>query len=223
MAAIARDEKAVELARKRFYPNITLGFTYMDMEKTNAVTPKTASGSPNVGLFVAFNLPVHHAKYQAGVLEAKERARADGKLYEGPRRDETFSEIQDFMVQAKVQENVLSLLRDSIEPLHPATPRVWAIRLRQSPVSITLTVLSALRRCSRCSSRSPRSQPPGQGPGGARAQQSEGTSTKSRRRFRHHQPPNLQLKLDFETAKPAGRAPAWLKHRVVATSQPRRH
>ena len=87
----------------------------MDMEKTNAVTPRTASGQPNVGLFVGFNLPVHHAKYQAGVLEAKERACADGKLYEA-QRDETFSEIQDFMVQAKVQENVLSLLRDSIEP-----------------------------------------------------------------------------------------------------------
>ena len=85
----------------------------MDMEKTNAVTPRTASGQPNVGLFVGFNLPVHHAKYQAGVLEAKERAATAS--YEA-QRDETFSEIQDFMVQAKVQENVLSLLRDSIEP-----------------------------------------------------------------------------------------------------------
>ena len=37
LAAVARDEKAVELARKRFYPNVTLGLTYMDMEKTNAV------------------------------------------------------------------------------------------------------------------------------------------------------------------------------------------
>ena len=74
LAAIARDEKAVELARKRFYPNITLGLTYMDMEKTNAVAPKSASGSPNVGLFVGFNLPVHQKKYQAGVCEAQERA-----------------------------------------------------------------------------------------------------------------------------------------------------
>ena len=46
LAAVARDEKAVELARKRFYPNVTLGLTYMDMEKTNAQTPKTASGVP---------------------------------------------------------------------------------------------------------------------------------------------------------------------------------
>jgi outer membrane protein, heavy metal efflux system len=143
LAAIARDEQAVELAKKRFYPNITLGLTYMDMEKTNAVTPKTASGQPNVGLFVGFNLPVHHSKYQAGVLEAKERARADGKLYEA-QRDETFSEIQDFMVQAKVQENVLSLLRDSIEPRTRQTLELARSDYAKANVDYA-TVLSALR------------------------------------------------------------------------------
>jgi outer membrane protein TolC len=115
LAAVARDEKAIELARKRFYPNVTLGLTYMDMEKTNATTPKTASGFPNVGLFVAFNLPVYQQKYRAGVCEAEERARADARLYEA-QRDETSAEIQDFMTQAKVQQNVLTLLRDSILP-----------------------------------------------------------------------------------------------------------
>lgn len=113
--AIARDDRAVELARKRFYPNITLGLTYMDMEKTNAVTPRTAGGMPNVGLFVAFNLPVHREKYRAGVCEAQERAIADAKLYEA-QRDETRSEIADLLTQARVQEDVVALLRDSILP-----------------------------------------------------------------------------------------------------------
>lgn len=111
LEAIARDEKAIELARKRFYPNITLGLSYMDMTKTNAVAPITASGSPNIGLFVAFNLPIHRNKYRAGVCEARERALADAKLYEAE-RDEAESEIQDYFTQAKVQENVLGLLRD---------------------------------------------------------------------------------------------------------------
>jgi cobalt-zinc-cadmium efflux system outer membrane protein len=115
LSAIARDEQAIELARKRSYPNVTLGLTYMDMEKTNAVTPKSASGFPNVGLFVGFNLPVNRAKYRASVGEAQERTLADAKLYEA-QRDETYSEIHDFMVQARVQQNVLSLLRDSILP-----------------------------------------------------------------------------------------------------------
>ena len=115
LSAIARDEQAVELARKRSYPNITLGLTYMDMEKTNAVTPRTASGQPNVGLFVGFNLPVNRAKYRASVGEAQERTLADAKLYEA-QRDETYGEIHDFMTQARVQQNVLGLLRDGILP-----------------------------------------------------------------------------------------------------------
>jgi outer membrane protein TolC len=115
LAAIARDEKAVELARKRAYPNFTLGLAYMDMERTNAQSPRTASGNPNLGLFVAFNLPVHQQKYRAGVCEAQERASADAKLYEA-QQDEAFSEIQELMVQAKVQQNVRALLHDSILP-----------------------------------------------------------------------------------------------------------
>ena len=84
--------------------------------KTNAATPRTASGSPNVGLFVGFNLPVYHNKYRAGVCEAQERALADAKLYEA-QRDETYSEIQDLMIQARVQQNVLALLQRQ----HPAS------------------------------------------------------------------------------------------------------
>jgi outer membrane protein, heavy metal efflux system len=143
LAAIARDEKAVELARKRFYPNITLGVTYMDMEKTNAVTPKTASGMPNVGLFVGFNLPVYHKKYQAGVCEAEERAKADAKLYEAE-RDAAFSEVQEFLIQAKVQANVLSLLRDSIEPRTRETLELARSDYAKTNVDYA-TVLSALR------------------------------------------------------------------------------
>jgi outer membrane protein, heavy metal efflux system len=115
LAAVARDEKAVELARLRFYPNVTLGLTYMQMEKTNAMTPLTAGGMPNVGLFVAFNVPVYRDKYRAGVCEAQHRALADAKLYEA-QRDEAASEIQEVMVQVKTQQGVLALLRDSILP-----------------------------------------------------------------------------------------------------------
>ena len=110
LAAIARDEKAIELARKRYYPNLTVGLVYQDMEKTNAETPRTASGQPNVGLFVGFNLPIYHKKLAAGVQEAQARAAADGQLLEAE-RDQAHRDIKDFFVQARVQQNVLSLLR----------------------------------------------------------------------------------------------------------------
>ena len=143
LAAVARDEKAVELARKRFYPNVTLGLTYMDMEKTNAATPLTASGVPNVGFFVGFNLPVYRAKYRAGVCEAEERTKADAKLYEA-QRDETFAEIKDFMVQAKVQKDVIGLLRDQILPRTNATLELARSDYAKGNVDVA-TVFSALR------------------------------------------------------------------------------
>src|SRR5258708_22514315 len=115
----------------------------MDMEKTNATTPMTASGFPNVGLFVGFNLPVYRAKYQAGVCEAQERAIADAKLYEA-QRDETYSEIQDLMTQAKVQQNVLTLLRDSILPRTKKSFDLARSDFAQSNVDYP-TMLSALR------------------------------------------------------------------------------
>jgi cobalt-zinc-cadmium efflux system outer membrane protein len=143
LEAVSRDEKAVELAYKRFYPNVTLGLTYMDMEKTNAVTPKTASGFPNVGLFVGFNLPIYRKKYEAGVSEAKERALADSKLYEA-QRDETDSEIKDFFTQARVQQGVLSLLRDSILPRTKDTLALAKTDYQANNLDIA-TILSAQR------------------------------------------------------------------------------
>jgi outer membrane protein TolC len=110
LAAIARDEKAIELARKRYYPNLTVGLVYQDMEKTNAETPRTASGQPNVGLFVGFNLPIYHKKLSAGVQEAQARAAADAQLYEAE-RDQVHRDTKDLFVQARVQQNVLALLR----------------------------------------------------------------------------------------------------------------
>jgi outer membrane protein TolC len=115
LAAITRDERAVELARQRYYPNITLGLAYMDMEKTNAQTPLTASGSPNVGLFVGFNLPVYHKKLAAGVCEAESRAVADAKLYEAE-RDATYREVKDLITQAKAQRDILDLFGARILP-----------------------------------------------------------------------------------------------------------
>jgi outer membrane protein TolC len=142
LEAIARDEKAIELALKRSYPNVTLGFTYMDMTRTDAVS-RTASGSPNIGLFVGFNLPIDQKKYKAGVCEARERAMADAKLYEA-QRDETNGEIKDFFTQARVQQDVVGLLRDGILPRARHTLDLATSDYENQNVDIA-TVLSAQR------------------------------------------------------------------------------
>jgi outer membrane protein TolC len=115
LEAIARDRKAVELARKRYYPNLTLGLVYQQMERTNAMMPETAGGMPNVGLFVGMNLPVDRRKLAAGVCEAQARAAADAQLFEAE-RDQVRRDIKDAYAQVSTQRNVLELLRRSNRP-----------------------------------------------------------------------------------------------------------
>jgi len=145
LAAIARDEKAIELARKRFYPNFTLGAIYQDMERTNATARDTAMGMPNVGLFVGFNLPIYHKKLVAGVHEAQARAAADAQLYEAE-RDQTYRDVKNALVAARVQQNVLGLLkRNNL----PAARRIFELtrsEYRSNKEGVDyLTLLSAWR------------------------------------------------------------------------------
>ncbi|MFO0954697.1 MAG: TolC family protein [Isosphaeraceae bacterium] len=114
LAAVARDLTGVELARKRSYPNVTLGLVYQDMERTNAES-RTAGGMPNVGLFVGFNLPVYRKKIVAGVREAEARAAADSALYEAE-SDQARRDVKDAFTQVRTQRNILELLRTSNLP-----------------------------------------------------------------------------------------------------------
>ena len=145
LAAVARDEKAVELARKRYYPNLTVGVIYQDMEKTNALSPRTAGGFPNVGLFVGFNLPVYRKKLAAGVCEARSRASADAALYESE-RDQARRDVKALLTQAQVQRNVLELLRTSNLPRSRQMLELTAADYRTGNAGADyLTLLSAWR------------------------------------------------------------------------------
>jgi cobalt-zinc-cadmium efflux system outer membrane protein len=68
-------------------------------------------------------------------------------LYEA-QRDETFSEIQDLMVQAKVQQNVLDLLRKSILPRTRESLKLARSDYAQANIDYA-TVPSALREALR--------------------------------------------------------------------------
>jgi len=114
LAAVARDAKAVALARKRSYPDVTLGFNYDLISEDDAVAP-FATGNDNLGLFVGFNLPIYHAKNAARVLEAQSQAIADAKLYEAE-RDQTYREINDLLSQAQAHRETLRLFREQIFP-----------------------------------------------------------------------------------------------------------
>jgi outer membrane protein TolC len=69
-ATVARRKKEVELAEKDFYPDFTLGLSYMD------TGPSLMSGAPDsstdpVLATVSLNLPIWRTKYNAGLRQAR--------------------------------------------------------------------------------------------------------------------------------------------------------
>ncbi|WP_210420264.1 TolC family protein [Aquisphaera giovannonii] len=145
LAAIDRDEAAVALARKKAYPNVTLGVLYQDMEKTNAMTPQTAGGMPNVGLFVGMNLPVYRKKIAAGVCEAQARAAADRALYEAE-RDQSRRDIKALFALARSQQNVLAILRRSNLPAARQMLRLTASEYRSNVAGVDFLSVAAAWR-----------------------------------------------------------------------------
>jgi outer membrane protein TolC len=114
MATIARDKQAIELARKKYYPDFSVGFGYMMMTRRDAMSDR-ADGKDNYGLTVGFNLPVYRGKLDAGVREAQARAVADARRFEDL-RDATYQEVKDAFADATTRREILGLFRDTYLP-----------------------------------------------------------------------------------------------------------
>jgi outer membrane protein, heavy metal efflux system len=74
-AGIAREAKSVEIAKKNFYPDVTLGVDYI--QTGDAIAAGTAGNSkdPIVAMF-SINIPLWRNKLRAGVKEAEAREQA---------------------------------------------------------------------------------------------------------------------------------------------------
>lgn len=80
-----RDELGVKLARKDFYPNITLGVDYIDTD--DALDPGAPdSGKDAVMAMVSVNLPLWQSRYRAAEREARHRLAAAESDREGTRK-----------------------------------------------------------------------------------------------------------------------------------------
>lgn len=142
LSAVARDATAVELARKRYKPNVTLGVNYGLMTSTGAMAPM-AEGNDNLGLFLGFNVPIYHTKNDAAVREAQARAVADARLYEAE-RDATFRAIRDLFTQVQTQRATLELFRGQILPRASQALEVSGSDYESGDVDF-LTLLTAWR------------------------------------------------------------------------------
>ena len=140
-------------------PNVTVGLVYQDMEKTNAMTPATATGHAERRVVRGHEPARLSQEAGGGVHEAEARAAADAKLYEAE-RDQAHRDVKDLFTQATVQQNVLSLLRRSNLPAAKRILELTASDYRAGEAGVDyLSLIGPGASCSRSSCRSPRSKP----------------------------------------------------------------
>jgi len=110
---IARQEHAVRLARKDFYPDITVGVDYIDTG--SAVMATSDSGKDPVIAMVSINLPIWRGKLEAGVREAQARKRAAVKA-RTERENALASAVKMVLYRLRDAERKVDLYRDTLLP-----------------------------------------------------------------------------------------------------------
>lgn len=113
LAAIQRDRMAADLARLNYFPDVTLGLTWIDT--SGAGLSPIANGRDAFLLTAGINLPIYQKRLDAGVREAESKAVTSARQYDAE-KDQTLEEVKDLFAQATSQRDLLRLFHEQIIP-----------------------------------------------------------------------------------------------------------
>ena len=113
LAAIRRDQQAVRLARLNYKPDVTLGFSWIDVASAG-ISP-VANGRDAFLLTAGVNLPVYKKRLDSSARSAEAQAVSTARQYDAL-QDGTLEEVTDLFVRASSQHELLSLFRQDILP-----------------------------------------------------------------------------------------------------------
>jgi outer membrane protein TolC len=111
---IARQQRSIELAKKDYYPDVTLGVSVIDTGDSIVGSPKDSGKDPVVAS-ISVNLPIWGPKYSAGVRQARAR-------YNAARRDRTEManslswQLKTALYRFRDGERKIDLYRDTLLP-----------------------------------------------------------------------------------------------------------
>lgn len=109
------EELGIDLARKEFYPDFTLGVDYI--ETGSSINPGlTDSGKDPIIAMFSINVPLWQGKYRAGLKEASNRRDAALNTLEN-RENNILSQLQLALYQFEDSERKIGLYRDTLLPL----------------------------------------------------------------------------------------------------------
>ena len=108
-----RDQAAIELANKNYYPDVTLGFNWHAIGPTGL--SRVATGDDAYALMVGVNLPIYRQKLDGGLREAQFKAARTSQMYSAT-WNEVRADVQTLHAQAVEHDRIVRILNDEILP-----------------------------------------------------------------------------------------------------------
>jgi len=110
----AKERAAADLARKDFFPDITVGVDYIETDSARMAGTPDSGKDPVVGM-ISVNLPIWRDKYRAAEREA--RARQEASLKERSNRENSLvASLEMALYGFRDAERKIDLYRDTLMP-----------------------------------------------------------------------------------------------------------
>jgi len=132
---ITRNRRSIELAKKDYYPDFTLGLNFIDTDELSAGPPSDNGKDPVIAM-ISINLPIWRAKYDAGVREAT-------ALHLAARRDRMEKanslswQLKMALYRVRDAERKIDLYRDTLLPKAKESLKVTESGFRSASGSFT--------------------------------------------------------------------------------------
>ncbi len=118
-ALVGRGERAVDLARKNFWPDVTIGASFVNVgDRTDAAgitQPPPDNGRNGVTVTFGVNLPIRRAKYRADLARAADELSA-ARLSRADAYNEMTFAVRDQVVRLQTLGEQLRLVGDVLVP-----------------------------------------------------------------------------------------------------------
>jgi outer membrane protein TolC len=117
--ALRARQEEVKLAKKQYWPDLTLGFNYVIVgdrkDPAGILNPPEDDGKDAMGILASINLPIWHHKVRAGVDEARLKEMQARAAY-ARQEDSVIFEVQDAYVNVESLSEQWRLYEDTLMP-----------------------------------------------------------------------------------------------------------
>ncbi|MDP6636077.1 MAG: TolC family protein [Phycisphaerae bacterium] len=112
---IAKEKVGIELARKNYYPDVTLGMSYIDTATSTGGRSPNGNGDDPVIAMVSINLPIWREKLDAGLRQARLRRQAATQT-RAAKLNSLRSKLRLIVYRYSDAQRKIALYRDTLLP-----------------------------------------------------------------------------------------------------------